>query len=77
LIIFQVSRDSERWLTVSVRHFTMCGMLIEKLFSCNSESIIAAYARDHSIAMICPVQKCNWLCCIFGCHVFRNRQPII
>jgi len=32
--------------------------------------------RDHSTAMICSVQKCNWLCCNVGCHVFRNRQRI-
>jgi len=27
-----------------------------------------------SLAMICFVQKCNWLCCNVGCHVFINRQ---
>jgi len=30
--------------------------------------------RDRSTANICSVQKCNWLCCNDGCHVFRNRQ---
>jgi len=30
--------------------------------------------RNHSTAMICFVQKCNWLCSNAGCHVFRNRQ---
>jgi len=74
--IFQVSRDRERCLTSSVGHFTLCGMLLEKLFSCNSEST-AAHVRDHSAAMICSVQKCNWLCCNVGCHVFRNRQHMI
>ena len=29
---------------------------------------------DHSTAMICFVQKCNWLCCNVCCHVFGNRQ---
>ena len=28
----------------------------------------------HSTAMFCFVQKCHWLCCNFGWHVFRNRQ---
>jgi len=50
---FQVSRDGERWLTASVRHFTLCGILLERLFSCNSESITAAHVKDHSTAMIC------------------------
>jgi len=75
--IFQVSRDRERWLTVSVRRFSLCGMLLERLFSCNSESITAAHVTDHSTAMICSVRKCNWLCCNVGCQVFRNRQRII
>ena len=59
--IFQVSRDRERCLTASERHFTLCGILIERLFSCKSESITAAHVRDHSRTMICSVQKCNWL----------------
>jgi len=75
--IFIVSRDRERCSTASVRHFPLCGMLLERLFSCNSESITAAHVRDHSTAMICSVQKCYWLCCNVGCHVFRNRQRII
>jgi len=50
------------------------GILLERLFSCNSESIAAAHVRDHNTAMICSVQKCNWLCCNVGCHVFRNRH---
>jgi len=75
--IFQVSSDRERWLTAFVRHFTLCGILLERLFSCNSGSITAAHVRDHSIVMICSVQKCNWLCFNLGCHVFRNRQRII
>jgi len=52
-------------------------MLLERLFSCNNESITAAHVRGNSSAMIYPVQKCNWLCCNVGCHVFRNRQRII
>jgi len=60
-----------------LRHFALCGILIEKLFSCNSESITAAHARDHSTSIVCSVEKCNWLCCNVGCHVFRNKQPII
>jgi len=52
-------------------------MPLETLFSCNSESITAAHVRDHSTAMICSVQNCNWLCCNVGCHIFRNRQRII
>ena len=75
--IFQVPRDHERCLTASVQDFTMCGILLERLFSCNSESITAAHVRDHSTAMICSVQICNWLCCDVGCHVFRNRQHTI
>jgi len=55
----------------------MCGLQLERLFSCNSESITAAHVRDHSTAMIFSVQKCNWLCCNASCHVFRNRQQII
>jgi len=71
--IFQISRDRERCLTPSVRHLTLCGILLERLFSCNSEIVAAAHVRDHSTAMICSVQKCNWLCCNVSCHVFRNR----
>jgi len=74
--IFQVSRDHERWLTASVRHFPLCGILLERLFSWNSESITAAHVRDHSTTMICSVQKCSWLCCNVACHVFGNRQRI-
>jgi len=73
LSIFQVSSDRERWLTAFVRHFTLCGILFERLFSCNSESITAAHVRDHSTAIICFVQKFNGLCFNAGCHVFRNR----
>ena len=50
--IFHVSRGRERCLTASFRHFTLCGILLERLFSCNSESITAAHVRDHSAAMI-------------------------
>ena len=32
--------------------------------------------RDHSTAIICSMQKYNWLCCNVGCHVFRNKQYI-
>jgi len=74
--IFQVSRDRKRCLTAFVRHFALCVILLEKLFSCNSESVAAAHVRDHSTVIICSIQKCNWLCCNVGCHVFRNRQRI-
>ena len=47
--ILQVSRDRERMLTASVRHFTLCGMLLERLFSWNSERITAAHVRDHIV----------------------------
>jgi len=57
--------------------FPLCGILLERLFSCNSGSIAAAHVRDDSIAMICFVQKFNGLCFNVGCHVFRNRQRII
>jgi len=40
-------------------------------------SVAAAHVRDHSIAIIGSVQKCIWLCCNVGCHVFRNRQGIM
>jgi len=75
--IFQVSRDCERYLTASVRHFTLCGALLERLFSCDNESITAAHVRDHSRAIFFSVQKRNWLCCNVGCHIFTNRQRII
>jgi len=52
-------------------------MLLERLFSCHSESITAAHVTDHSTAIICSMQKCDWLCCNIACHVFRNRQRII
>jgi len=45
---FQVSSDRERWLTASVRDFTLCGILLKSLFSCNSESITTGHMRDHS-----------------------------
>jgi len=70
--IFQVSRDRERWLTASDRHFTLRGILSERLFSWNSETFTAV--GDHSKAMICFMQKCNWFCCNVGRHIFRNRQ---
>ena len=70
--IFQVSRNRERCLTASVRHFTLCCILLERLFSCSIKSITAAHVRDHSTAMICFVQKCNWLCCNVSCDVFRK-----
>jgi len=47
-----------------------------KVISCNSESITAAHVRDHSTVMICSVQKCKWLWCNVGCHIFRNRQRV-
>jgi len=53
-------------------YLTLCGILLQRLFSCNSESITTAHT-----AMICSVQKCNWLCCNVGCHVFRNKQSTI
>jgi len=30
--------------------------------------------RDHSTAMICFVQKCNWLCRNVGCHINLRMQ---
>jgi len=69
---FQLSRDRESCLTASVQDFTLCGILLERLFSCYSESITAAHVRDHSTAMICSVQKCNWRCCNVGYQVFRT-----
>jgi len=60
----------------SVRRFSQCGILLERLFTCNNESITAAHVRNHSTAMICSVQKCYWLCCSVGCHVFGKRQHI-
>jgi len=38
-----------------------CVALLEKLFSCNSESITAGHVKDHSTAIICFVQKFNRL----------------
>jgi len=75
--IFQVSRDGGRRLTASVRHFPLCVILLERLFSCDTESITSAHVRDHSTAMICSVEKCNWLCCNVGYHVFLYKQRII
>jgi len=75
--VYQVYRDRERCLTAFVRDFTLCGILLERLFSCNSESITAARVRDHSTAISCFVQKFNRLCCNVGCHVFKSRQRII
>jgi len=53
--LFQVSRDRERYLTASVRHFTLCGigLLLERLFSCDSESITSA----HVSVLILPKEK--------------------
>jgi len=42
--VFQVCRDSERWLTASVWHSTQCGVRLERLFSWNSESFTGAHA---------------------------------
>jgi len=75
--MFQVSSDLVRRLTASVRHFTLCGILLERLFPCNIGSITAAHVRTTVQAMICLVEKCNWLCCNVSCHVFRNRQRMI
>jgi len=49
---------------------------VERLFSCNSESITAAHVRDHSTAIIFFAQKPNGLWFNVGSHVFRNRQRI-
>ena len=46
--IFQVSKDSKRFLTASVRHFALCGILLEKLFSWHNESFTAVRVWDHS-----------------------------
>jgi len=75
--LFQVFRGSKKWLTATVRHFTLCGMLLERLVSCKSESFTAAHVREHSTAMFCSVQKCYWLYCNVVYHVFSNRQCII
>jgi len=45
--IFQVSSDHERWLTAFVRHFTLCGILLERLFPCNS-NVCKATAVTHT-----------------------------
>jgi len=41
------------------------------LLACSCACERPQYSHDFS------VQKCNWLCCNVGCHVFRNRQRII
>ena len=46
--MFQVSSDFARRLTASVRHFTLCGILLERLFPCNIGRITAAHVRDYS-----------------------------
>jgi len=50
--IFQVSRDRERCFTASVRHFTLCSILLEGLFFWNTHSSTAGDVNDHSIAWI-------------------------
>ena len=75
--IFQFSSVCETWLNAFLRHFSLCGTLSERLFSCNSENITADHVRDHSTAIICFVPKFNGPCFDVGCHVFRNRQRII
>ena len=76
--IFQVSRDHKRWLTASVRHSTQCchcGVLLERLFSWNSESFTGAHVRDCSTAWIWFTWRCNlFFFCNIGFHVFRNKQ---
>jgi len=65
--IFQVSRDLERCLTAVVWHFTLWySILLEILFFWKSKSVAGAHVRDHSTAIICSVQKSNWLCCNVG-----------
>jgi len=61
-------------LTACARHSTLDGVLLERSLSLNNEGFASANVRDHSAAMICFVQKCNWLCWNVGCHVFRKRQ---
>jgi len=70
--ILQVSRDRKRWLTASVRPFTLCGILLEKLISRNNESFAAALCKRQQYSLICFVHECSWLCCNVDCHVFRN-----
>ena len=65
--IFKVSRDRERWLTASLRHFPLCGVLLERSLFWNNESFTAAHVRDYSTAIICFVQKSHWHCCNIGC----------
>ena len=50
--IFQVSRDRERWLTASVRLFTLCSILLERLFSRSSNSLTDTHVKDHSIVWV-------------------------
>ena len=54
-------------VTVGALHYSCIG----------GGDITAAHVKDHSTAMICSVQKCNWLCCNIGYHVFGNRQHIV
>ena len=75
--IFQVSSDRERWLTAFFRHFTLCGILLEKLFSCNSESITAAHVRDNSTPIVVLCRNVNGFTVTLVVTVFRNRQRII
>jgi len=35
-------------IPASVRDFTMCSILLERLFSCNSEITTAAHVRVHN-----------------------------
>jgi len=53
--------------------FTLRGILLERLFCCNSKIIAAAHVRDHSTAIICFVQKFNGLCFNVGCQVFTRQ----
>jgi len=71
--MFQVSGDHERWFT-AVRHSTQCDVLLEWLFSLNSDGFTAAHVRDYTTAWICFAWKCNWFCCNVGCHLFKKRQ---
>jgi len=82
--ILQVSRGHER-LSPSVQHFALCGIsafysnhwlytVRKRSLSWNNKSLTAARVRDHRTAMICFVQKCNWLCCNVGCHINLKMQ---
>ena len=73
--ILQVSRDYKRWLTASFQHLS--SVFYCKKYHCLETVKFNGCTRErpqYSHDLFHAKTLANWLYCIVGCHVFRNRQ---